>query len=238
MSAEIKQRLEASALHDGLSRTRLEARPAEERRLDFGEVYLGLTAEEAQAEAARCLRCGICSECLQCVYACRAEAIDHNQVEEIVELKVGAVVLTPGLEPVPGDIRPEYGYGRYPNVVTSLEFERMLSASGPFSGVVQRPSDSAHPQKIAWIQCVGSRDSSCGQGYCSSVCCMYATKEAVIAREHDPSDRADHLLHGYPCLWERVRCLYRPGGERTGHPLPALHGLGGEGSARGRITCG
>ena len=73
-------------------------------------------------------------------------------------LNVGAVILTPGLETMPGDIRPEYGYGRYPNVVTSLQFERMLSASGPFCGVVQRPSDGAHPRKVAWIQCVGSRD--------------------------------------------------------------------------------
>jgi heterodisulfide reductase subunit A len=86
---------------------------------------------------------------------------------------------------VGGEIRPEFGYGLYPNVVTSLEFERMLSASGPFAGVVQRPSDGAHPRKVAWIQCVGSRDISCDRGYCSSVCCMYATKEAVIAKEHD-----------------------------------------------------
>jgi heterodisulfide reductase subunit A-like polyferredoxin len=167
------------------SRIETLARSAEERRFDFQEVYAGLSEAEAIAEASRCLSCGICSECLQCVYACQAKAIDHNQVEEIVELDVGAVVLTPGLEPVGGDIRPEYGYGRYPNVVTSLEFERMLSASGPFAGIVQRPSDSAHPRKVAWIQCVGSRDASCEQGYCSSVCCMYATKEALIAKEHD-----------------------------------------------------
>ena len=106
----------------------------------------------------------------------------------MIELEVGAVILTPGLEPMPGDIRPEYGYGRYPNVVTSLEFERMLCASGPFGGVVQRPSDSAHPRKVAWIQCVGSRDCTIGvdgqerSEYCSSVCCMYATKEAIIAK--------------------------------------------------------
>ncbi len=168
-------------------RAETKSRLAEERKHDFEEVYSGLSEAEARSEAARCLSCGICSECLQCVYACRAGAIDHNQVEEIIELEVGSVVLTPGLEPMPGGIRPEYGYGRYPNVVTSLEFERMLSASGPFSGVVQRPSDNTHPKKIAWIQCVGSRDESCDQGYCSSVCCMYATKEAVIAREHDSS---------------------------------------------------
>jgi len=166
-------------------RHEMKKRLADERHNDFAEIYIGLTEAEAQAEAQRCLACGICSECLQCVFACKANAIDHNQVEEIVELPVGAVLLVPGVEPVPGNIRPEFGYGRYRNVVTSLEFERMLSASGPFAGVVQRPSDGAHPRKVAWIQCVGSRDISCDQGYCSSVCCMYATKEAVIAKEHD-----------------------------------------------------
>ncbi len=167
------------------TRTETKARPAAERKVDFNEVYGGLSEEEARAEAARCLSCGICSECLQCVYACRAKAIDHNQLETIEEIQVGAVLLAPGVQPLNDQIRPEYGYGRYPNVITSLEFERMLSASGPFAGVVQRPSDGHHPEKIAWIQCVGSRDNSCGQGYCSSVCCMYATKEAIIACEHD-----------------------------------------------------
>jgi heterodisulfide reductase subunit A-like polyferredoxin len=179
---EVTRRMSEAATTE---RAETKARPPQERVKDFEEVYAGLTEAEARAEAARCLSCAICSECLQCVYACRAGAIDHNQVEEFIELNVGSVLLTPGLEPLRGDIRPEYGYGRYPNVVTSLEFERMLSASGPFAGVVQRPSDQAHPHKVAWIQCVGSRDESCDQGYCSSVCCMYATKEAVIAREHD-----------------------------------------------------
>jgi heterodisulfide reductase subunit A-like polyferredoxin len=161
--------------------------PVAERVQGYREVYAAFTEEEAQAEAARCLSCGICSECLQCVYACQKHCIDHDMREEIVELNVGAVVLVPGLETVPGDIRPEFGYGRLANVVTSIEFERMLSASGPWGGEVRRPSDSEHPRKVAFIQCVGSRDISCNQGYCSSVCCMYATKEAVIAKEHDPN---------------------------------------------------
>ena len=161
--------------------------PADERVQGFREVYPALTEEEARAEAARCLSCGICSECLQCVYACQKHCIDHDMREEMVELNVGAVVLVPGSETVPGDIRPEFGYGRLPNVVTSIEFERVLSASGPWGGVVQRPSDGQHPRKVAFIHCVGSRDVACEQGYCSSVCCMYATKEAVIAREHDPN---------------------------------------------------
>ena len=172
-------------------RAEVPKRLPQERKADFLEIAANLTEEQARAEAARCLRCGVCSECNQCVYACRAGAIVHTAVEQLTELNVGAVVLTPGLEPMPGDIRPEYGYGHYPNVVTSLEFERMLSASGPFSGVLQRPSDHAHPRKIAWIQCVGSRDCTTGHegephgAYCSSVCCMYATKEAIIAKEHD-----------------------------------------------------
>jgi heterodisulfide reductase subunit A-like polyferredoxin len=184
---EVYQRLAAGK---AASTPRAEApkRPAEQRKADFEEVYAGLSEAQARAEAARCLRCGVCSECNQCVYVCRAGAIQHDSSGGLVELNVGAVLLTPGLEPMPGDIRPEYGYGRYPNVVTSLQFERMLSASGPFRGVVQRPSDGAHPRKVAWIQCVGSRDCSAGPergAYCSSVCCMYATKEAIIAREHD-----------------------------------------------------
>jgi len=160
-------------------------RDAAERKRDFSEVEAALTEEEVIEAAKRCLECGICSECLQCVYACRAGAINHDDRDQVLDLKVGAVVLTPGFKTVDGNIRPELGYGQYANVVTSLEFERILSASGPFAGVVQRRSDGKHPKKIAFIQCVGSRDTSCGNDYCSSVCCMYATKEAIIAREHD-----------------------------------------------------
>jgi len=160
--------------------------PAAERVLDFREIYPVFTESEARAEAERCLSCGFCSECLQCVYACQKHCIDHDMREEIVELNVGSVVLVPGSETMPGDIRPELGYGRLPNVVTSIELERMLSASGPWGGEVRRPSDGQHPRKVAFIQCVGSRDITCDQGYCSSVCCMYATKEALIAKEHDP----------------------------------------------------
>ena len=97
---------------------------------------------------------------------------------------MGAIVLAPGFTEFDAKLRGEYGYGRYPNVVTSMEFERILSASGPFKGRVQRPSDGDIPRRIAFVQCVGSRDSAQGRGYCSSVCCMYATKEAVIAKEH------------------------------------------------------
>jgi len=125
--------------------------------------------------------CGICSS------VCGLEAIDYSHTESELQIAVGSVIFSPGFEVFDAKKRGEFGYGLYKNVVTSIEFERLLSASGPTSGKVLRPGDGSHPKKIAWIQCVGSRDHSCNRDYCSSVCCMYATKEAFIAREHDAS---------------------------------------------------
>jgi heterodisulfide reductase subunit A-like polyferredoxin len=157
----------------------------EKRISTFDEIALMYSEEEAQKESNRCLNCGLCSECLQCVAVCQAKAVDHTQKAEHLNINVGSVILAPGFDPFDASIKGEYGYGRMPNVVTSLEFERILSASGPYQGAVKRLSDGKHPVKIAWIQCVGSRDRSCGRDYCSSVCCMYATKEAIIAKEHE-----------------------------------------------------
>jgi len=125
--------------------------------------------------------------CKICQSTCKAGAIDFDQVDTVSELEVGAVIMCPGLTRYNPRVRQELGFGRWPNVVTSLQFERILSASGPFKGAVQRPGDGKHPEKIAWIQCVGSRDNHNANPWCSSVCCMYATKQAVIAREHDQS---------------------------------------------------
>ncbi len=124
-------------------------------------------------------------KCRVCEQVCPAQAIDFNQTEKKFDLRVGAIILSPGLDRYDPKIRGELGYGRWPNVLTSVQFERILSASGPYGGKVTRPSDGAHPEKIAWIQCVGSRDFNQANPWCSSVCCMYATKQAVIAREHD-----------------------------------------------------
>lgn len=124
--------------------------------------------------------------CKICEEVCEAKAIDYEQKEETVDLNVGAIVLSPGFELFDPKVKEELGYGIYPNVITSLEFERILSASGPFSGHVLRPYDMTIPNRIAFLQCVGSRDSK--RDYCSSVCCMYATKEAIIAKEHVGKD--------------------------------------------------
>ena len=158
--------------------------PAVERRTHFREVVRPMSEEQAKAEANRCLGCGICSECYQCVEACVAKAVVHEQEFAEEEIEVGAVIAAPGYEVFDAKLLGEFGYGLYPNVVTSLQFERILSASGPYFGHVQRISDGKEPKKVAFIQCVGSRDTRCGNTWCSSVCCMYATKEAIIGKEH------------------------------------------------------
>ncbi|MEA3335777.1 MAG: FAD-dependent oxidoreductase [Chloroflexota bacterium] len=154
------------------------------RRNSFAEVDLGYNEALAQEEAARCLACGHCSECLSCWYICGVDAIDHDMVETHEQVNVGAVILAPGYTAYNPAFDEEYGFGRYPNVVTSLQLERLLSASGPTFGHVNRPSDGKPAHKIAFLQCIGSRDQN--HDYCSAVCCMYATKEAIMCREHDP----------------------------------------------------
>jgi heterodisulfide reductase subunit A-like polyferredoxin len=170
---------------EGRPREEMAALPPETTCACFDEISLGYTEDQAKAEAARCLNCGVCSECMQCVAACLPGAIDHSQQPEILEVKVGGVILSPGFKTFDPAKYDTYRYARLPNVVSSLEFERILSASGPFGGHLVRPSDHKEPQKIAWLQCVGSRDVK-HHSYCSAVCCMYAIKEAVIAKEHAP----------------------------------------------------
>jgi heterodisulfide reductase subunit A2 len=127
--------------------------------------------------------------CKVCTEFCGVDAIDHSMQDEVVELNVGSVILAPGFEPFDPSKFDSYNYAQHPNVITSMEMERILSASGPTGGHLIRMSDHKEPKKIAWFQCVGSRDlNRCDNAYCSSVCCMYAIKEAVIAKEHSGDD--------------------------------------------------
>ena len=129
-------------------------------------------------------KCGLCKE------ICPTKAIEFDQKPEIITLDAGAVVVSTGFELALTAHQGEFGYGRYQNIVTSLQYERLLSATGPYGGHLQRPSDGKTPKKVAWIQCVMSRDPARNRPFCSSVCCMYATKQAVLTRDHEPDTEA------------------------------------------------
>jgi heterodisulfide reductase subunit A2 len=125
-------------------------------------------------------------KCKICQGVCKAHAIDFNQKSERMEIGVGAIVLSPGFEPFDPKVRADYGYGKYENVVTSLDYERLLCATGPYEGEIRRATDKKHPHKIAWIHCVGSRQVlEGGKPYCSAVCCTYTQKQVILTKDHD-----------------------------------------------------
>lgn len=185
---EIEERLARGEIRRQ-KRVPLPELPVEQRRDNFAEVEGGYDDESALAEAARCLACGVCSECMSCTFVCGVNAIDHDMPPKMETVKVGAVVLAPGYQTYRAELSEEYGLGRFPNVITALQYERLLSASGPTGGHIRRPSDGATPKRIAFLQCVGSRDQR--HDYCSSVCCMYAAKEAIMTIEHARAESRD-----------------------------------------------
>ena len=151
-------------------------------------------------------------ECQICVPTCKSKAIDFHMQPKRTTVKVGSLILAPGYEIFDPLSQSQYGYHRFSNIVTSLEFERIISASGPNGGEILRPSDGKTPHKIAWIQCVGSRDEQSHCTYCSAVCCMYATKQVILSKEHHPEIEAV-VLHndiraygkGFERFYERAK---------------------------------
>ena len=184
---------------------------AEKRRANFEEVVLPMTKEEAIAEAERCLSCAGCCECKQCEVACVAGAPIHSEpAYEMIDLNVGSIILSPGYQLYDAKEKPELGYGRYPNVISGLQFDRIQAPTGPYAGKILRPSDEKHPKRIAFIQCVGSREVE--RNYCSAVCCMYATKQAVLTKdEHPEMDITIFFIDmravgkGYEAFYERAK---------------------------------
>ncbi len=159
---------------------------APERIQSFSEVSAGLVDADARKEAGRCLNCGGCCECMQCVTACQANAIDHQMAPEIREVKVGSLIVATGydlMDPTP--MKP-YGYGKYPNVYTGLEFERLSNATGPTGGQILIKDDKGEftkkPESVAILHCIGSRDVNYHE-YCSRVCCMYALKFTHLIKD-------------------------------------------------------
>ncbi|MFC1679122.1 FAD-dependent oxidoreductase [Elusimicrobiota bacterium] len=156
-------------------------------------------------------------KCSICLGACKNDAIDFNQKAEKVEVKVGAIVLSPGYAAFDPGLRGDYGYGKMENVVTSLDFERLLCATGPYEGEIKRASDGKHPQKIAWIHCVGSRQvNPGGNSYCSAVCCSYTQKQVILARDHIPKMQAAIFHNDIRSYGKDFERFYRRAGDLPG----------------------
>ena len=125
-------------------------------------------------------------KCRICEAVCKNDAIDLEQTAKKEEINVGAIILSPGMEPFDPKVRKEYRYGEFENVVTSMDFERLLCSTGPYAGEILRASDKKHPHNIAWIQCIGSRQViEGGNSYCSAVCCTYTQKHVILTKDHD-----------------------------------------------------
>ncbi len=162
----------------------------EKRGGNFHEVELGFTQEMARAEGERCLSCSLCCQCGECVKKCGPGAIDLTETEKIREIDVGAIVVATGIDIFDAKKYPEYGFGRYPDVITNLQFERLCNSSGPTGGKVLKPSDGTVPKSIVFVQCVGSRDRAKGNEYCSKVCCMISAKQLSIFKHFSPDGQA------------------------------------------------
>ncbi len=165
-----------------LPRVPISTIPPEERENNFKEVELGLTEEQVLQEASRCVTCGVCSECMECVVACDRGAISHDVLDTYEDINVGTIILATGFQDFDPSVAPEYGYGKHPNVITAMEFERMISTSGPTGGKVLMKN--GHPPKsVAILHCVGSRDENYHE-YCSRACCMYSLKLAQLVHDY------------------------------------------------------
>jgi heterodisulfide reductase subunit A-like polyferredoxin len=179
----------------------------------------GLTMEEAMGEAKRCLNCGGCSDCGECDKYCQPKAVVYGMKEEKTELDVGAIILATGFDPFDPKRKPEFGYGVYPNVLHGLELERLCSASGPTKGEIL--IQGKKPKEVVFVHCVGSRDKTVGNEYCSRVCCMYTAKQAHLLRDKIPDAHITVLYmdvrafgKGFEEFYERVQkehIIYRRG---------------------------
>ncbi|MBI5248203.1 MAG: FAD-dependent oxidoreductase [Desulfomonile tiedjei] len=173
-----------------IARNEMPELPPETRTKSFDPIESGFTEDMARSEGQRCLSCGLCCQCGECVRKCGPQAINLNERERIHELEVGAIVVATGVDVFDASKYPEYGYGKYPDVITNLQFERLCNASGPTGGKILRPSDGKVPQNVVFVQCVGSRDRAKGNEYCSKVCCMISAKQLSIFKHHNPHGQA------------------------------------------------
>jgi heterodisulfide reductase subunit A-like polyferredoxin len=191
----------------------IKERPPRDRIQDFEAIELPMTADEVTYSAGRCLDCGICSECHQCIHACPANAINLGMKGETLDLEVGSVIVSTGFRLFPAEQKFHYGYGRFKNVITAMQMDRLLSPTRPYNKVL-RPSDGKVPDNIAYVLCTGSRDQTVGNPICSRICCMYSIKQAQLAMGALPL--ADITIYyidirafgkGYQEFYEQARAM-------------------------------
>ncbi|MBU1565254.1 MAG: FAD-dependent oxidoreductase [Proteobacteria bacterium] len=170
------------------SRTKMPTLPVADRIGNYKEIETGFTVEQAQTEASRCVDCGGCCECKLCLDQCKAGAIDHDMTDKQETIDVGSIIVATGFDPMNPSKMSQYGYGKYRNVFTNIEFERLSNATGPTSGKL-RKRDLKDPMKftdapksVAILHCIGSRDQNHHE-YCSRTCCMYALKYAHLLKD-------------------------------------------------------
>ncbi|MFZ2448031.1 MAG: FAD-dependent oxidoreductase [Syntrophobacteraceae bacterium] len=194
-----------------LARSEISHIDPERAKISFEEVSLGFSEEAAKAEADRCLNCGICSECMECVRVCERSAVDHSMKDEEVEVSVGSIIVATGFDTLDPSPLKNYGYGRFGEVYTGLEFERLNNAVGPTGGQILM-KNGGKPSSIAIIHCVGSRDVN-HHAYCSRVCCMYALKYGHLIKEKVGHDTRVHNFYidmrcygkGYEEFYKRLQ---------------------------------
>jgi len=204
--AEAKKRFSAR------NRVKLGKLEPEARVSSFEEVERAYSPDEAQDEAERCLASAIegCFQCGECIQACEANAIDFDQTEQVVELEVGAIIVATGYDQFDPSVIPQYGYGKYDNVLTGLEFERITCAAGPTEGKIVL-KDGREPQSVAIVHCVGSRDQNYHE-YCSRVCCMYGLKYAHLIKEFTKADVYEFYID-MRCFGEGYEEFYKRNSE-------------------------
>jgi len=171
---------------NNISRAFMPKQELEKRRNNFNETALGFNEKQIKSEVARCLECGGCAECDQCVDICEPKAIDHSMQAENIKIKVGSIIVATGFDLMDPSPIKQFGYGRFPNVFTSFEFERLSNATGPTGGKILIRDENGHltksPKSVAILHCVGSRDKNYHE-YCSRVCCMAALKYTHLIKE-------------------------------------------------------
>ena len=179
------------------------------RRKSWEEVHTGYTEEMAIKEAERCIACAECCDCQLCITVCEPKCIDYNDQDRFIDIDAGSIIVATGNDYHDPRGASEFGYARFKNIVTSLELERLLSSIGPTQGELIRLSDRRTPQKIAFVQCIGSRNLKCDIPYCSRICCMNAIKDALLIREHQPDSEVDIFYIDIRAFGKGFEELYR-----------------------------